>query len=74
MPNYFSSYKSGYVREHVFIFQEYYKCCVLPWGNIHHIIPIKEGGTNDISNLQGMTNKQHSKYHSIKNKFYIYRW
>src|SRR3982751_5197067 len=29
--HYFSSYESGYVLEHVFVYQEFHKCCILPW-------------------------------------------
>jgi len=35
-PGYFSSNKHKYVFEHVYIFQEYHKCCILKWGKIHH--------------------------------------
>lgn len=66
-PNYFCSDKRGRVYEHIFIFQEYYKCCMLPWGRVHHIIPLDKGGTNDISNLQGMTHGQHMTLHHSKN-------
>lgn len=65
MPQYFSSEKSGYVKEHVYFFQEYYQCCLLPWGIVHHIIPVSEDYCNNmIYNLMGMTNKQHTILHS----------
>lgn len=62
-PEYFSSNSEGYIYEHIYIYQEHHKLCMLKWGNIHHIIPIKEGGTNDISNLQGMMKSQHTRLH-----------
>lgn len=54
----------GYVPEHVYVFTEFYKCCMLPWGHIHHIDPVREGYcNNDITNLQGMTISQHMTLH-----------
>ncbi len=29
--------KHGYIREHVKIFEDYYKCCMLDYGVVHHI-------------------------------------
>lgn len=55
----------GYVMAHRLVYEEYHKCCLLPWIEIHHIIPIKEGGTNDINNLQPITK---SDYLSISHK------
>jgi hypothetical protein len=52
-PGYFSSYKKGHVLEHQFIFQEYHKCCMLPWGVIRHINGNRLD--NRIENLEGMT-------------------
>ncbi len=64
MPDYFSSYDSGYVLEHIYNFQEYNKCCLLPWGVVHHIIPVTKDYCNNMPwNLEGMTNKQHTSYH-----------
>lgn len=66
-PDYFSSMKGGYVLEHIFVYQEFHKCCMLPWSVVHHIIPIKDGGTNDILNLQGMIKGQHDVLHHTIN-------
>jgi hypothetical protein len=63
-PGYFSSYKDGRVLEHVYIYQEYYKCCMLPWGVIHHIDRNRKN--NDINNLQGMMRRDHQSLHSKK--------
>src|SRR3982751_1399970 len=65
-PDYFSSYKGGLVFEHVYFFQEYHKCCILPWGVVHHKNFDKEN--NMIWNLEGMMNKNHSSLHVTKDK------
>lgn len=65
-PDYFSSNKQRYVKEHIYIFQEYHKCCMLSWGRVHHIIPVNKGGTNDIGNLQGITHVKHMILHNTK--------
>jgi hypothetical protein len=64
MPDYFSSYDNGYVREHIYNYQEYHKCCMLPWGEVHH----KDFNTenNMIWNLQGMMARQHQHLHHMK--------
>jgi hypothetical protein len=68
MPEYFGANSDGYVAEHIYFFQEYHKCCMLPWGNIHHKEPVtKEYCNNMIWNLQGMTRSQHISHHH-KNK------
>jgi len=59
IPDYFSSDEYGRVREHIYNFQEFHKCCMLPWGEVHHIIPVKKGGSNLPYNIQGMTKRQH---------------
>jgi hypothetical protein len=64
MPDYFSANKNGYVFEHIYNFQEYNKCCILPWGVVHHIDENKKN--NMTWNLQGMTNKQHQLLHCFK--------
>jgi HNH endonuclease len=67
-PGYFRSNKNGYIREHIFIFQEYYQCCLLKWGNVHHIDGNR--GNNEISNLMGITLSKHRRLHSLGNKFH----
>lgn len=66
LPNYPYSDKNGNVPEHVYFYQQYHKCCMLPWGVVHHIIPVKEGGSNMPWNLQGMTRSKHMKLHNPK--------
>ena len=64
MPDYFSSYESHYVEEHVYVYQEYNKCCVLPWGIVHHIDPVTEDYCNNMPwNLQGMLRSKHQSMH-----------
>jgi hypothetical protein len=41
-------------------------CCMLPWGIVHHIIPVDKDGTDDLSNLQGMMRTKHIGYHHEK--------
>lgn len=65
MPDYFSSNKIGYVREHIYNYQEYYKCCLLSWSDIHHIDRNK--GNNMVWNLQGMMGIKHHEYHMKDN-------
>lgn len=65
MPDYFSADKYGIVPEHIYFYQEYYQCCMLPWGEVHHKDPVREGWClNMIWNLQGMTRRQHIIYHN----------
>lgn len=67
LPDYFGSEKSGYINEHIYFYQEYYQCCILRWGVVHHIIPVSNDYCNNmIWNLMGMTKKQHTTLH---NKF-----
>jgi hypothetical protein len=56
--------KHGRIYEHIFIFQEYYKCCMLPWGQVHHIN--KDGLDNRIFNLKGVSASEHTKIHNPK--------
>ena len=56
--------KDGYVANHRQVYEEFHKCCLLPWIEIHHIIPIKDGGTDGISNLQPINRSEHQKIHN----------
>jgi hypothetical protein len=64
IPDYFSADERGFMREHVYFYQEYHKVCVLPWAVVHHIDENKQN--NMPWNLQGMTRKQHTKLHNPK--------
>jgi len=64
IPDYYRSDINGYVREHIYFYEQYYNCCILPWGVVHHIIPVsKDYCNNMIYNLMGMTIKQHISLH-----------
>lgn len=58
----------GYVVRHRLVYEEYYNCILLPWVDIHHIIPIKEGGTDDIENLLPITRNNHISIHMKGNE------
>lgn len=63
-PDYFSAYDNGVVKEHIYIYQEFHKLCMLPWGDIHHIDETPEAeDANRIENLQGMTKSHHMILH-----------
>lgn len=68
IPSYFGSDKQGRIKEHVYFYQEYFKCCMLPWGVVHHKDGNKE---NNIPywNLQGMSRKHHQTLHNKGNKY-----
>ena len=64
MPDYFSAQRNGYVHEHIYNFQEYHQCCLLPWGVVHHIIPVSEDYCNNMPwNLMGMMKTKHTSFH-----------
>ena len=61
MPDYYLSKKSGYVREHVYFYEQYHKVCVLKWAVVHHIDGNQEN--NMPWNLEGMMRSKHISYH-----------
>lgn len=61
MPNHPRSNKQGCVYEHIYLYEQYYKCCVLPWTIIHHIN--NDRGDNSKQNLQAMSQAQHCSLH-----------
>lgn len=65
MPTYYKANKSGYVYEHVYFYEQYNKCCILPWGNTHHIEPVTPEYCNNMPwNLQCMMARDHTSLHS----------
>jgi HNH endonuclease len=60
-PDHHHSDNNGYVREHRLVYEEYYKCCLLPWATIHHINQNKQD--NSIDNLQGIIRSEHVRLH-----------
>jgi hypothetical protein len=67
LPNYQKADKQGYVYEHIYIYEQYHKCCVLKWTEIHHIDGNPQN--NDISNLQSLFMKDHNSIHKKGNRF-----
>lgn len=60
MPDYPRAGSDGYVVEHVYVYEQYNKCCLLPWGEVHHLDPVREGYCNNMPwNLIGVTKWQH---------------
>lgn len=63
--------ENGYVLEHRLIYEHYLKILFdediyIPKEiDIHHIIPVKEGGTNAFINLEPKTRKEHKSHHLI---------
>jgi hypothetical protein len=49
--------KQGYVLEHRLVYEQYHKCSLLPWADIHHVNGKKDD--NRIENLQPYTHGQH---------------
>ena len=45
-------------KEHRLVYEQYYKCCLMPYTDVHH----KDGNklNNDISNLEALTHSQHT--------------
>lgn len=63
VPGYRGVDDHGRIREHVYNFQEYNKCCMLSWGTIHHIDHNREN--NMPWNLKGMMRGKHSQVHFL---------
>jgi transposase-like protein len=49
------------VLEHRLVYENFHKCCILSWGAVHHKNENKQN--NDISNLEGMMTRIHTKVH-----------
>lgn len=61
-PDHKYCWTNGYVPEHRLIYEEYHKCCLLLWADVHH----KNEDTQDnrIENLEVMTKSQHTILHN----------
>jgi len=51
------SYKKIWMLEHRYIWERFNFACLLPWGVVHH--KDNDHLNNNLSNLQGMTRKNH---------------
>jgi len=70
-PDHHFADSKGYVAEHRLVYEEYYKCCLLSDGVIHHVNGNKLD--NRIENLEGMTKTQHKILHGKEfNRFENY--
>ena len=68
IPDYYSANERGYILEHRYFFEQYHKCCLLPWGEVHHIEPVTNDYCNNmIWNLQGMMKQKHITMHKKGN-------
>lgn len=55
----------GYVKEHRLVYEEHFKCCLLPWAVIHHINKNKQD--NRIENLMPFfSHSLHISYELLK--------
>jgi hypothetical protein len=68
MPDYPRAQKDGYVAEHIYVYQEYNKVCLLSWAEVHHLDPVREGWCLNMPwNLIGVTKWQHRTLDRTKN-------
>lgn len=63
-PQHHFADRDGYVLEHRLVYEEYHKCCLLPWVIIHHINEIKDDNRSE--NLEVWGRKQHQNIHNPK--------
>lgn len=53
---------NGIMLEHIFVYEEFKKCCLLSWANVHHINHNKQD--NRPENLDAMMIGQHTRIHA----------
>lgn len=63
-PEHHFASKTGYVLEHRYVYEQYYKCCLLSFGHIHHKNRIRSD--NRIENLELLSRLNHIRLHKIK--------
>lgn len=70
-PNHPNASKQGYVLKHRLIYEHYLKILFdediyIPEElEVHHIIPVDQGGTDAFINLELVTHIQHRRYHNL---------
>lgn len=70
--------RKRYVKTHPICEMCFKEGIISPVEHVHHIVPLKEGGTNDESNLMSLCKSCHSKIHAErgdrwrKNRVYTY--
>ena len=55
--------RANYVRAHPFCEQCYREGKMIPVEEVHHIIPLSQGGTHDPENLMSLCRSCHNKMH-----------
>jgi hypothetical protein len=63
-PDHPFCHTDGYVRLHRIIYEYFYKCCLMPWIDIHHMNGIRTD--NHKGNLVPVTDAQHTTIHNLK--------
>lgn len=56
----------GRVLEHIVKYEEYHKCCILPWGTIHHRNGIKDDNSRE--NLVLKSSSRHTRDHGLEKR------
>ena len=56
--------RARYAREHPFCEQCFERGVIVPVEEVHHIIPLAEGGTHDPDNLISLCKSCHSRIHA----------
>src|SRR6185436_373011 len=56
-PDHHFALANGYVYEHRLVYEEYHKCCLLPWVDIHH--RNSKRLDNRIENLEAISHSDH---------------
>lgn len=51
----------NYVYEHILVYEDHHKCCILPWIHTHHIDRNRQN--NNIDNLMLLSPKEHRRIH-----------
>lgn len=69
MPDYFHKTSNNYIIEHIYFYEQYHKCCLLKWGEVHHK---DENTENNMPwNLEGITSRQHQSIHHTGKRYII---